>query len=106
MLNSRKRSIIRKYLNESYDSYISILVDEAQFYISSDDDFFDDEMIKDSVKFRKFKRECQKFFGKECIKEYGAGQLEIIITESQFRRFEILANSYGVDFEVDDIIEM
>lgn len=103
---NNKRSILRKRLYETADSYISILVDEAQFYNDIDDDFFGEENIKESLNFRKFKRECQKMFGRECIKEYGAGQLEIIITESQFRRFEILANSYNVDFEVDDIIEM
>ena len=95
----------RTKLYESVDSYISILVDESQFYSQSDDDIFDDGLINDSIEFRRFKKDCQRIFGRESIKEYGGGQLEIIITESQYKRFAILANEYDIDYEVDDIIE-
>lgn len=100
-----RKSNMKNRLYESVDSYISILVDEAQFYTNSDDDFFDDEFIKDSPEFRKFKRDCQRLFGRESIKEYGAGQLEIIITESNYKRFVILANQYDIEYEVSDIVE-
>lgn len=95
----------RKKLYESIDSYISIIVDESQFYSQSDDDIFDDGLINDSIEFRRFKKDCQKMFGRESIKEYGGGQLEIIITESQYKRFAILANEYDIDYEVDDVVE-
>ena len=95
----------RKKLYESIDSYISIIVDESQFYSQSDDDIFDDGLINDSIEFRRFKKDCQKMFGRESIKEYGGGQLEIIITESQYKRFVILANEYDIDYEVDDVVE-
>lgn len=95
----------RKKLYESIDSYISIIVDESQFYSQSDDDIFDDGLINDSIEFRRFKKDCQKIFGRESIKEYGGGQLEIIITESQYKRFAILANEYDIDYEVDDVVE-
>lgn len=95
----------RRKLYESIDSYISIIVDEAQFYSQSDDDIFDDGLINDSIEFRRFKKDCQRMFGRESIKEYGGGQLEIIITESQYKRFAILANEYDIDYEVDDVVE-
>ena len=95
----------RTKLYESVDSYISILVDESQFYSQSDDDIFDDGLINDSIEFRRFKKDCQRIFGRESIKEYGGGQLEIIITESQYKRFAILANEYDIDYEVDDVVE-
>lgn len=95
----------RRKLYESIDSYISIIVDESQFYSQSDDDIFDDGLINDSIEFRKFKKDCQKMFGRESIKEYGGGQLEIIITESQYKQFAILANEYDIDYEVDDVVE-
>ena len=95
----------RKKLYESIDSYISITVDESQFYSQSDDDIFDDGLINDSIEFRRFKKDCQRIFGRESIKEYGGGQLEIIITESQYKRFAILANEYDIDYEVDDVVE-
>ena len=95
----------RKKLYESIDSYISIIVDESQFYSQSDDDIFDDGLINDSIEFRRFKKDCQKMFGRESIKEYGGGQLEIITTESQYKRFAILANEYDIDYEVDDVVE-
>lgn len=95
----------RRKLYESIDSYISIIVDESQFYSQSDDDIFDDGLINDSIEFRRFKKDCQKMFGRESIKEYGGGQLEIIITESQYKRFAILANEYDIDYEVDDVVE-
>ena len=97
---------MKNKLYESIDSYISILIDEAQFYITSDDDFSDEEVIKDSVTFRKFKKDCERAFGKDSIKEYGAGQLEVIITEKDYKKFVIIANSYNVEFIVEDIIEM
>ena len=100
-----RKSNIRKRLYESIDSYVSILVDEAQFYKNNDDDFFDDAFINDSPELKKFKRECQKLFGREAVKEYGGGQLEIIITESNYKRFALLANQYNVEYEVDDVIE-
>lgn len=95
----------RRKLYESIDSYISIIVDESQFYSQNDDDIFDDGLINDSIEFRRFKKDCQKMFGRESIKEYGGGQLEIIITESQYKRFAILANEYDIDYEVDDVVE-
>lgn len=95
----------RRKLYESIDSYISIIVDESQFYSQSDDDIFDDGLINDSIEFRRFKKDCQRMFGRESIKEYGGGQLEIIITESQYKRFVILANEYDIDYEVDDVVE-
>lgn len=95
----------RRKLYESIDSYISIIVDESQFYSQSDDDIFDDDLINDSIEFRRFKKDCQRMFGRESIKEYGGGQLEIIITESQYKRFAILANEYDIDYEVDDVVE-
>lgn len=95
----------RRKLYESIDSYISIIVDESQFYSQSDDDIFDDGLINDSIEFRRFKKDCQRMFGRESIKEYGGGQLEIIITESQYKRFAILANEYDIDYEVDDVVE-
>ena len=100
-----KRLNARRRLHESIDSYISILVDESQFYSASDDDYFDDSFVTDSPEFRRFKRECQKLFGREAIKEYGGGRLEIIITESDYKRFVILANKYDIEYEVDDIVE-
>lgn len=101
-----RRSTMRRKLYESIDSYVSILIDTAQFYAADDDDFFSDEFVAtDSPKLRNFKRECQKMFGREAIKEYGGGKLEIIITESNYKKFALLANQHNVEYEVDDIVE-
>ena len=50
----------RKKLYETIDSYISIIVDESQFYSQSDDDIFDDGLINDSIEFRRFKKDKRK----------------------------------------------
>ncbi len=93
--------------SERLNSYISILINISQFYKNDDDSYDDinDVAINDSVEYRNFKKECKRIFGKNSLKEYGGGILELIITEAEFGKFEILANEYNIEFEIDDIVE-
>lgn len=90
-------------LNESADTYISILIHTDQFYTSFNDE--DVEFISEPVELREFKKECKRTFGKETLKDYGAGVIELIITESMFNKFGIIASEFAVDYKIDDIIE-
>lgn len=91
-------------LNESVDTYISIIVDEGQFY--NINDFNDDELYaNEPIELRNFKKDCKRKFGKESVREYGAGQFELIITEADFQKFAQLALEYDIEFDIDDIVE-
>ena len=93
-----------KSINESVDSYMSITIDESQFYDEIYD--IDDDMpIAEPVDLKEFKKECKKLFSKNAIRDYGAGIFELIITEADFSKFAILANEYGIEFNINDIVE-
>lgn len=88
-----------KFLDESFanlthanaDAYISIIIPSNQFV--------NDEQLSD------FKLTCKKAFGRKSIKDYGAGVLELIITEAEYTKFALIAEDFEIEFEIEDILE-
>ena len=91
----------REYIN-SFDTFISITINTAQFYSSEEGDEF---YSNDPRELRNFKNDCKKAFGRDAIKEYGGGEIELIITEYDFQKFAIIANEYDIKFDINDIVE-
>ena len=88
------------------DTYISIIIDEAQFYTNTNtEDDLEFQYIDEPVELKEFKKLCKKKFGKTCVRDYGAGQFELIITEADFQKFGQLALEYNVEFDVEEIVE-
>lgn len=87
------------------DTYISIIIDEAQFYTNTNTEDSEFQYIDEPVELKEFKKLCKKKFGKTCIRDYGAGQFELIITEGDFQKFAQIALEYNVEFDVEEIVE-
>lgn len=87
-----------KFLDESFttsfiydkDAYISIIAPVNQF-------------INEEHMFN-FKNDCKKAFGRKSIKDYGAGVLELIITEAEYPKFALIAEDRNVIFEIENVI--
>lgn len=94
-------------LENNYNAYISIIINTSQFYKEGDDmyDDIDNINIGDSLELREFKKQCKRAFGKDALKEYGGGVIELIITEKEFNKFAIIAEELNVEYEIDDVIE-
>ena len=85
----------------------SIIIDESQFIEKYDcETEYGCHINYDEPKrLTDFKKRCAKAFGESAIIEYGAGQLEVIISNDNFIVFQQIADAYDVTFNVDDIVE-
>lgn len=85
----------------------SIIVDEGQFVEKNYDleEEPNDIFYSEPKKLVEFKKRCKKSFGKSAVIEYGGGQLEIIICEDNFVVFQQIADDFGVEFEIGDIVD-
>lgn len=88
-----------KFLDESFANSLAYDADAYISIIIPCDQFVNEEELTD------FKQNCKGRFGRKSIKDYGAGVLELIITESEYPKFAILAEDFNVSFEIENHIE-
>ena len=89
------------------NSMVSVIVDETQFY--EVDNFELDDMpvySGDPIMLKKFKTDIKKVIPNIVILNHGAGEIEFIMYESDYTKFQITANMYKINLENADIVEM
>lgn len=89
------------------NSMVSVIVDETQFY-EVDNFELDDAPVYsgDPIMLKKFKTDIKKVIPNIVILNHGAGEIEFIMYESDYARFQITANMYKINLENADVVEM
>lgn len=89
------------------DSMVSVIVDETQFYEVDNFDMEDAPVYSgDPAMLKKFKKDIKKVLPNIVILNHGAGEIEFIMYEADYAKFQITANMYNINLGNADIVEM
>ena len=89
------------------NSMVSVIVDETQFYEVYNFELDDASVYSgDPIMLKKFKTDIKKVIPNIVILNHGAGEIEFIMYESDYAKFQITANMYKINLENADVVEM